>query len=137
MSRDRFSERKWAKLRDRYLCRQPVEPFWSMQEETLNGRSWVNLVKRLGVIQSIDHEADGHLWLHTSVSREDHAIPTYDELALVKRLFIGEDRMALQLFVRQEEHVNLHPGCLHLWTPVEHRPVPDFRRELVPGVWQV
>lgn len=128
---------RWDKLREKYLCSQPAQPFWVRVSESLNGRTWTNDIRRLAVIQSLDFEADGHLWMHTSLSREDRAIPGYDEIALVKELFVGPDRLALQLFVPRKEHVNLHPGCLHLWTPLEHRPVPDFRRSLVPGLKQI
>lgn len=128
---------KWDKLRSKYLCDRPAQPFWVMVQETLNGRSWVNSIRRMTVMQSVDFEEDGKLWVHTSLSREDRAVPTYEEVCLVKDLFVGKNRLAVQLFVPADEHVNLHPGCLHLWTPVEHRPVPDFRRDLVPGIKQI
>lgn len=69
---------------------------------------------------------DGQRWLHVSCSRRDR-VPTYADLSEIKRVFIGRDRLALQLFVPDDEHVNIHPHALHLWSPLDHRPVPDFR----------
>lgn len=70
---------------------------------------------RLGlrVIATVD-EAGPDCWLHVSVSREDRT-PSYEDLHLVKRLFIGDHRDCVQYFPPRSEHVNVHPFCLHLW----------------------
>jgi hypothetical protein len=48
----------------------------------------------------------------------------------VKRIFIGNDRLALQVFAPKSEHVNYHPNTLHLWAPLSgERPIPDFRKD--------
>jgi hypothetical protein len=69
------------------------------------------------VIGSVGQQ-DGRWWLHVSVSREKR-IPSYEDLADVKRTFVGDQLQALQIFPRAERHVNLHPHCLHLWACVE------------------
>lgn len=61
---------------------------------------------------------DGRWWLHVSVSRRKY-IPSYDDLAEVKRVFVGEDLQAVQIFARRDRHVNIHPFCLHLWACLE------------------
>ncbi len=74
--------------------------------------------------------SDGRWWLHVSVARAKY-IPSYEDLADVKRVFVGEDRQAIQVFPRCERHVNLHPFCLHLWTCLEPDGdgLPDFGKE--------
>lgn len=83
-------------------------------------------------------EHDGKDWWHISVSARDNRVkhgkmrsvsrlPSYDELCFVKRVFCGEEAIALQLFPKASEHVNIHPDCLHLWSPIGHNPLPDFR----------
>lgn len=69
---------------------------------------------------------NGERWLHVSASGRGR-VPSYAELAEIKRVFVGRDRLALQLFPPAAEHVNIHPHVLHLWAPLDHRPVPDFR----------
>jgi hypothetical protein len=78
------------------------------------------------VIISQEIQRDNQRWLHVSVSRQDR-IPDYEELQEIKRVFVGPDKLALQVFPPAEEHVNIHPRCLHLWSCLDSRPVPDFR----------
>jgi hypothetical protein len=61
---------------------------------------------------------DVRWWLHVSVSRAKY-IPSYDDLADVKRVFVGDALQALQIFPRAKQHVNIHPYCLHLWACLE------------------
>jgi hypothetical protein len=57
-------------------------------------------------------------WLHVSVSRRDR-LPNWEEVARVKKVFIGEERAAVHVIPKSSDHVNLHEFCLHLWSP-EH-----------------
>lgn len=82
------------------------------------------LFNGLAVIASAGIMADGLEWLHVSFSRE-RKMPTYKDLQLVKREFIGNDKKALMVFPEQENYVNLHPNCLHLWYS-PHNPIPEF-----------
>ena len=84
--------------------------------QTLNG---------LFVIQSAAVENDGNVWIHTSFSRKSR-MPTYSDMAMVKRLFVGEDSKAIMIFPDKAHHVNLHEFCLHFFTPVYHEPLPEF-----------
>lgn len=79
----------------------------------------------LTVTMTLQKEQDGKRWYHLSVSRPKKE-PSYYDLCEVKNLFLGEDSLALLLFVPEAEHVNIHPHCLHLWSCVDGRPTPDF-----------
>ena len=82
----------------------------------------------LKVIVSIDIQADWKAWLHVSFSYSDH-LPSYEDIKNVKSLFIGDDRCAYQVFPPVDEHVNIHEFCLHLYSCLDGRPLPDFRPE--------
>lgn len=75
-------------------------------------------------------EQDGKRWIHISVSKKNKkgkcCIPSYSDLCHIKREFLGAEAIAYHVFAPSEEHVNIHPGCLHLWAPLDHRPTPDF-----------
>ena len=92
-----------------------------------DGGAWDG-IGGLRVIGSACREADGRRWVHLSVSRE-RRLPDWDDLKLVKDTFVGKDRMAIQVLPRESDYYNLHPYCLHLWIPVDHNPVPDFRKD--------
>lgn len=81
----------------------------------------------LFVIQSIAVEDDKNTWMHTSFSRKSR-MPTYDDMAMVKRLFIGDDQKAIMIFPDKAHHVNIHNFCLHFFTPLYHEPLPEFSK---------
>jgi len=71
---------------------------------------------------------DGKNWLHVSCARKSK-LPSWDDLGRTKNLFIGSDKLALQVFPPQSEYVNDHKFTLHLWHCIDQRPLPDFRNE--------
>lgn len=79
------------------------------------------------VLAAVSIELDMKLWLHVSLSRRDR-IPSYQDLCFVKKWWIGEDGTAIQVFPPASQHVSDHPNCLHLWSPLEGSPLPDFRK---------
>ncbi len=85
-------------------------------------RGWV--FNGLSVIASAAIYDDGREWLHVSFSRRNK-MPSYADLQLVKREFIGNDKKAIMVFPEQENYVNIHPNCLHLWYSAEV-PIPEF-----------
>lgn len=85
-------------------------------------RCFVSQDGGLRVITSEETHEDGKAWLHVSMSRRSR-MPTYDDLATVKRVFVGDDLPAYQIFPVRKEHVNLHEYCLHLWAPIGHDPL--------------
>lgn len=78
----------------------------------------------LQVIASVAIFDDGREWLHVSFSRKNK-MPTYDDLQLVKREFIGNDKKAVMIFPETKYYVNIHPNCLHLWYSADN-PLPEF-----------
>jgi hypothetical protein len=88
--------------------------------------------KDLHFIVSTCREQDGREWLHASVSRRDHKMPSYDDLAALKRLCVGEHRTALQVFPSTERHINFAGEhgieVLHLWCCLDGDVTPDFAR---------
>lgn len=83
----------------------------------------------LRVIVTADFERDDRLWLHVSLSKK-HKLPSWDDVREVKDLFIGKDRLAIQVLPPESEYVNCHPHTLHLWSCLEGpRIVPDFRQD--------
>lgn len=81
----------------------------------------------LRVLAASSVEADGRRWAHVSMSYADH-LPSYDDLCDVKRLFLGPQSKAIQVFAPEAEHVNVHSFCLHLYACLDGDPLPDFRR---------
>ena len=97
---------------------------WKILQRWGNG---YGLIERSGmkVIVSVG-EYDGREWMHVSMSREDR-LPSYNDMKHVKEIVIGNDRWAAQLFPPVENHVNIHPFCLHLWAPLTGSlPWPNF-----------
>jgi len=80
----------------------------------------------LQVMCSARVEADGKRWLHVSCARPKR-LPTWNDLTVVRDTFIGKDRKAIQVLAPADEHVNIHPYVLHLWSCLDEDPLPDFR----------
>jgi hypothetical protein len=107
---------------------QYLDKNWRLVEDRIDGSAFVNKSLGLFVIRSISDELDGANWIHVSVSRASR-VPSYDDLKLVKKLFIGDDKHAYQCFVPSAEHINIHDYVLHLWARNDGKPVlPDFSR---------
>lgn len=64
---------------------------------------------------------DGLGWEHVSVSLPDHPItcPRWELMCAVKEMFWGEEATVVQFHPPKSDYVNNHPGCLHLWRPLE------------------
>ena len=56
---------------------------------------------------------------------EKSRLPTYDEVARIKRDFIGDDKKAVFVLPEKKNHVNIHENCLHLFYSAEN-PLPEF-----------
>lgn len=67
-------------------------------------------------------------WEHVSVSTQFRC-PTWDEMCVVKKIFFGPGEVVMQLHPAEQDYVNLHPYCLHLWRPVKETiPLPDVSK---------
>lgn len=104
-----------------------LPPEWREDSETgtFGGRVWRSRDGLL-VLASMRVEDDGHSWLHLSFSRKDR-LPSYRDCCRVKRVFIGPKNKAIQVFPSEDEHVNFHPRCLHLFHRLDGDSLPDFR----------
>lgn len=81
---------------------------------TANG---VFMVRRKGIVlRMIASDGDG--WEHVSVSTTTRC-PTWEEMCFVKGLFFTPDEAVIQYHPPEEEYVNNHPYCLHLWRPTD------------------
>lgn len=77
-------------------------------------------------------EQDGKRWRHCSVSRRDHKLPTYEDLKHLKRLCVGDDKTAYQVFPPKDRHIDIAGPkgveVLHLWCCLDGDVTPDFAR---------
>lgn len=55
-------------------------------------------------------------WDHVSISRTNRC-PNWIEMEQIKRLFFHDDEIAMQLHMPVNDHISLHPYCLHIWRP--------------------
>jgi hypothetical protein len=92
-------------------------------EERIDGAAYRSM-DGLMVIMSKDIEQDGKEWTHLSFSRKNR-MPSYNDMVLVKAVFIGSDKDAIMVLPRKSKHVNIHNFCLHLFT-TDVMPLPDF-----------
>jgi hypothetical protein len=81
---------------------------------------------RVVVLVSCARQLDGKRWLHVSVSQRNMTVPSWELLCEVKDLLIGSERTALQVLPARAKHVNIHRGCLHLWSCLDGDVTPDF-----------
>jgi hypothetical protein len=97
---------------------------WQVIDRALDG---ITCDSKLGfrVMLSGAREDDGKLWMHLSMSRR-RIVPNYEHLCEAKRIFLGAETLAVQLFPRESEHINIHRTCLHLWRCLDGDPTPDF-----------
>lgn len=83
----------------------------------------------MNVIVSVMREEDEQRWLHVSLAYKTR-LPSWDDIKMVKSIFIGDNRFAYQVFPPVDQYVNLHPFVLHLWSCVDVEAgavLPDFR----------
>lgn len=64
--------------------------------------------------------SNGGGWEHVSVTmRNQKRCPTWDEMCAIKDIFFQPDECVVQYHPAQQDYVNLHPHCLHLWRPAD------------------
>jgi hypothetical protein len=73
-----------------------------------------------------DDKAD---WLHTSVAY-GHKLPSWEELGMVKRIFVGPNMQSIMVFPPAKEYVNIHPYVLHLYTRLDDDSCPHFAKPI-------
>jgi hypothetical protein len=118
-------DREGALLVAALLQARPVPKGWQSMD-ALN--TFRNIHRHLTLIVTACREKDGRMWVHLSMAGRDR-LPTWPELVEARDWLLGSAALALQVIPPRDEHVNLHPFCLHLWHCVDGDPVPDFRKD--------
>lgn len=102
---------------------------WMMINGAADGASFAMLNQSgaviLTVIASQKIEADYKRWIHISVARDDR-LPSWDDVKMVKDLFIGKDKKAIQILPEEDKYVNINPNCLHLFYCLDDDGLPEF-----------
>lgn len=63
-------------------------------------------------------------WEHLSVSMPSRT-PSWDQMCRMKDIFWNQDEACVQYHPKEEDYVNMHKHCLHIWRPTEeHLPTP-------------
>lgn len=57
-------------------------------------------------------------WEHLSVSMPSKT-PTWDQMCMMKDIFWNKDEVCIEYHPREEDYVNNHPHCLHIWRPTD------------------
>ncbi len=96
--------------------RRPIPDSWARRDGGPFGLEGYKNADGLRVLLSVDTIEGGRRWLHVSCSRPGQ-LPTWEDLRLVKDIFIGRNHEAVQVLPKDEDYVNLMPFCLHLWSP--------------------
>jgi hypothetical protein len=93
----------------------PAPDGWHVLEPWGDGLVWQRLTgQAIKVIEDISVKADGKQWLHVSISKPNKKMPTYDDIQVARKLFIGEHRECYQIIPTQDRYVNFF-NVLHLW----------------------
>jgi|GEM_PF-898137 hypothetical protein len=67
--------------------------------------------------------SNGQGWDHVSVfmhrknGKSIKKYPTFEEMKMIKEKLFSEEEVVFQLHPREEDYINTHPYCLHLWKP--------------------
>lgn len=63
-------------------------------------------------------------WEHLSVSTPSKT-PTWEQMCMMKDIFWNKDEACVEYHPKEEDYVNNHKYCLHIWKPTEvELPIP-------------
>ena len=100
-------------------------PMASSDSDGCNGAFSFSLegeARRIFCIAS-DCSEDGNelpKWKHVSVSfGRNRSTPSWEIMCRVKELFWDDESVVMQLHPPRSQWISNHPGCLHLWAPLE------------------
>ena len=60
--------------------------------------------------------SNGGGWDHVSVSHRNRC-PSWNEMCIVKDIFFRKDECCIQFHPSEDDYVNIHSNCLHIWKP--------------------
>jgi hypothetical protein len=69
----------------------------------------------------------GERWWHVSLARPNR-LPSWDDIRKVKDVFVGRQNTAVSVLPSEDNYVNHHNFCLHIWRCLDREIVPDMRR---------
>lgn len=92
------------------------DPQYSTTADGNNGVFWFKspLGRKFMIIVS-----QGEGWEHVSVTQKSKKPPSWQDMCQIKALFWGPEDCVVQYHPPASEYVNNHPGCLHLWRPMD------------------
>ena len=130
MTTSRFTPELMAKVAAavaRREKRRPPVP-GQLRDVGVNNDSYGGRFANLFILCSEAKEDDGKWWRHASVSCRDRQMPTYEDMATLKRICMN-DLVAYQLFMPPAQHIDLageRVQVLHLWACLDGPVTPDF-----------
>lgn len=92
---------------------------WELRAHGVNGNSECGAFQVPSIVDGLALRiiaSSGGGWDHVSVSRADR-VPNYEEMEQIAGLFFQGHETAVQYHVPAQDHVNIHPHCLHWWRP--------------------
>jgi|LSQX01.2.fsa_nt_gb hypothetical protein len=90
------------------------------QEGPDGGAAWAELKATIKPDRAHIIFSWGGGWDHVSVSFRRRT-PTWDEMCEIKDMFFRADETVVQFHPEEDEYINQHPYCLHLWKKQGHR----------------
>lgn len=99
---------------------------WTLHTRTDDGAMFLHH-SGLSAIMSAAREQDGKRWIHLSIARRSR-LPSWEELVAARNVFIGPEKLVVQVLAPAGRHISIHRYCLHLWHCLDGDPVPDFAR---------
>ena len=91
--------------------------------------AWRHRARRLALIHSVAVEQDHQVWEHLSLSRDDGAMPSWEQVRDVFREVCGPDALGIIVVPPKSEHVDI-AEVAHVWRCLTRRPIPDFTHGL-------
>lgn len=97
-----------------------IQPRMAIQQEAPDGLMAIaELASTKGHHQATIIASWGGGWDHVSVSFRNRT-PSWEEMAEIKDMFFRKDETAVQYHPEEDEYVNDHPHCLHIWKKQGH-----------------
>ena len=87
-------------------------------QEVHDVRVYANKQAGMSIIAALDESRAWGPLLHVSIAFA-HRSPSWREIKALKALFYGPDVAAMMILPEEENFVNAHPNCFHLWQTPE------------------
>lgn len=57
-------------------------------------------------------------WEHLSISMPNKT-PSWEQMCMMKDIFWNKDEACVEYHPKEEDYVNMHKHCLHIWKPTD------------------